>query len=86
MFQWDGTKGRGYEPTWVFGLYTPRYFMEEAVLLLWDDGCKDRYNNSGCSNNNMDWYNITYWGRRCCIYHQIWWRRDLLEVVRRNYR
>ena len=47
-------KGEGYSPTWGFGLYMDRNFLEEAVLLLWGGGSEDCENNGGYGVNNTD--------------------------------
>ena len=54
-------------------------------MLFWGGGWEDRKDNSRFKNNKTDWYNITYRGKKCCSYRQIWVRGDFLEAAGRNY-
>ena len=63
--------GEGGGPTWGFGLYVDRAFLEEAVLLFWGGSWEDREDNGGYGINKTDRYNITYRGRRRRSYFQI---------------
>ena len=54
-------------------------------MLFWGGGWEDRKNNGRFKNNKTDWYNITYRGKKCCSYRQIWVRGDFLEAAGRNY-